>query len=290
MLFLFVLKELKYLYYIMPFFKKRRNFRRSTVKKAPKKYARGGRKSSVVSSAVKTYVNRTIHRQIENKNVQLNSSTSFGNILQSPTLNVAPLTPYAGALLISQGTGSANRTGNEVKTRRVMLKYCLYPKGYNAVSNTTPRPMYIQMWLGYVKNSSGLKPIASDFDQLYNYNNTVNPVLGQLFDLNQTHNTDYWTIKKYWIHKVGYAVNASSGSDGNNANYANNDFPYSVVKKLDITKFYPKTLKFNDTSTTISGAGLFFFFQGITANGDTLAASQLPLNLQWQLGVEFEDA
>jgi len=272
----------------MPFFKKSSRKRpRATLRK---KSVRGGRKSSSVSSAVKTYVNKTIHMQIENKNVQLNSSTSFGNILQSPTLNVAPLTPYTGALLIAQGVGSANRTGNEVKTRKVMLKYCLFPKAYSAVSNSTPRPSYIQFWLGYVKNSSGLKPIASDFDQLYNYNNTVNPVLGQLFDLNQTINTDYWCIKKYWTHKVGFAVNTSSGSDGNNANYANNDFPYSVVKKLDITKYYPKNLKFNDVSATISGPGLFFFFQCVTANGDTLAASQLPVNLQWQLGVEFEDA
>jgi len=274
-------------YTIMPFFKKRRVYKKKT---AFKKSVRGGRKSSVVSSAVKTYVNRTIHRQIENKNVQLNSSTSFGNILQSATLNVAPLTPYTGALLIAQGTGSANRTGNEVKTRKVMLKYCLIPKAYSAVSNTTPRPMYIQMWLGYVKNSSGLRPIASDFDQLYNYNNTVNPILGQLFDLNQSINTDYWTIKKYWTHKIGYAINTSSGSDGNNANYANNDFPYSVVKKLDISKLYPKTLKFNDVSATISGPGLFFFYQCLAANGDTLAASQLPCNLQWQLEVQFEDA
>jgi len=271
----------------MPAFKKRSYKKRMPAKK---RYARGGRKSSVVSSAVKTYVNRTIHRQIENKNVQLNNSTSFGNILQSATLNVAPLTPYTGALAITQGTGSANRTGNEVKTRKVMLKYCLFPKAYSAVSNTTPRPSYVQMWLGYVKNSSGLKPIASDFDNLYNYNNTVNPILGQLFDLNQSINTDYWCIKKYWIHKVGFAVNTSSGSDGNNANYANNDFPYSVTKKLDISKFYPKTLKFNDVSTTISGPGLFLFYQCITANGDTLAASQLPLNLQWQLEVQFEDA
>ena len=272
----------------MRFFKKRRATKRPATKK---RSARGGRKSSAVSSAVKTYVNRTIHAQIENKNVQLNSSTSFGNINQSAVLNVAALTPYAGALAITQGTGSANRTGNEVKTRKVLLKYVIYPKPYNVTTNTSLRPCYVQLWLGYVKNSSGLKPIASDYDQLYNYNNTVNPILGQLFDLNQSINSDYWCIKKAWTHKVGFSntFNASGG-DGSAGYNNNNDFPYSIVKKLDITKFYPKVMKFNDASTTISGPGLFFFFQCVTANGDTLGASQLPVKMEWQLGVEFEDA
>jgi len=273
----------------MPFFKKRRIY----AKKAPKKSRafRGGRKSSVVSSAVKSYVKRTLHTQIENKNVQFNDATNVGNITAQPTLNCTPLTPYAGLVNITQGVGSANRTGNEVKTRKVMLKYVIFPRPYHVTDNTAPRPCYLQLFLGYVKNSSGITPIASDFSQLYNYNNTVNPVLGQLFDLNQTINSDYWCIKKYWTHKIGYStmLNASGGSPIN-ASLSNNDFPMSVVRKLDITKFYPKTLKFNDVSQTISGPGLFFFWQCIAADGTTLASSQLPITFEWQLGLEFEDA
>lgn len=272
----------------MPFFKKRRIYKK---KRSTKKFVRGGRKSSAVSSAVKTYVNRTIHRQIENKNVQFNDASNVGNITAQPTLSCTPLTPYTGLLNITQGVGSANRTGNEVKTRKVMLKYVIFPRAYNVTDNNTLRPCYLQLFLGYVKNSSGITPIASDFTQLYNYNNTVNPVLGQLFDLNQTINSDYWCIKKYWTHKIGFstALNSSGGSP-TNAYLANNDFPMSVVKKLDITKFYPKTLKFNDVSTTISGPGLFFFWQCIAADGTTLASSQLPIVFEWQLNLEFEDA
>lgn len=267
--------------------KKRRNYRR---KSAPKKSAR---KSKVrgVSTAVKKYVNRTIHANIENKEVQVQVGDQFGNVVNDPTLNVRPLTPYPGYIQISQNVGQNGRTGNMVKVRRVTLKYVLYMNKYNPETNNTLAPLEIQLFLGYVRNSSGLLPIASDFNNLYQYNNTVNPIFGDLTDLTQKFNTDYWTIKKYWRHKLGFSTLVdSSVTNTNFSNFANNDFKLNHVRTMDITKYYPKTLKFNDVSDTLQGQGLFFWFQALSADGSTLAGSQVPASILYQCDVSYEDA
>jgi len=274
----------------MPFFKKRRVYKKKTIRK---KSVRGGRKSSAVSSAVKTYVNRTIHRQIENKQVQTQVGLTFGNIAENSTLHVYPLTPFPNYLEIPQGVGQAQRTGNEVRVRKVLLKYVLYQTKWNPETNNGLIPIEVQLFLGFVKNSSGIIPISSDFDNLYQYNNTVNPILGSLMDLNQKINTDYWTIKKYWRHKLGYSTVFNSDAQINPtayANYANNDFKMNIVNTIDITKHYPKVLKFNDVSITLQGAGLFFFMQALAADGTTMAGSQNPVSIEWQLDVSYEDA
>jgi len=253
----------------------------------------GMKKSGVrgVSSAVKKYVNKTIHSNIENKQVQVQVGDNFGNVINDPTMNVYPMTPQPGLIQISQGVGQNERTGNVVKVRKVILKYVLYQNKFDETTNNRLVPQEIQMFLGFVKNSSGLQPNATDFQNLYQYNNSVNPIFGNLQDLNQKINTDYWTVKKYWRHKLGYATTvSSSGGDPSFANYANNDFKLNIVKQMDITKHYPKILKFNDVSDTLQGQGLFFFYQAVAADGSTMAGSQTPVSILWQLDVSYEDA
>ena len=267
----------------MPFFKKRGLKKRAHKKKS----VRGGRKSSSVSSAVKTYVKRTIHSQIENKGVQVQVATLFGNVVQSPTMNIYPLTPYAGAINIVQGVGSANRTGNQVKPIKVMLKYVIYPTGYNAGYNPNPEPCEVMMYLGYVKSAPGFLPTATDIANLYQYNNFVSIPLGSIMDLNQQVNKDYWTIKKAWTHKIGYSNSGGTGINAAYQSYSNNDFKLNVVRKLDITKLYPKTLKFNDTSAQQQGPGLFLFYQAVGSSGRTFTASVTPIAIQMELDIDF---
>jgi len=269
---------------------------KSKAKKYAKRYAKKyARKSNVrgVSAAVKKYVNRTVHANIENKQVQVQVGANFGNITENATLNVRPLTPYPGYIQISQGSGQNSRTGNQCKVRQATLKYVLYQHKYNETTNNQLVPVEVQMFIGFVKNSSGLLPTASDFYSLYQYNNTVNPIFGDLFDLNQKINTDYWTIKKYWRHKLGYSTVIASDAEPVArpwAGYANNDFKLNIVRTMDITKLYPKNLKFNDVSDTLQGQGLFFFFQAVAADGSILPSNQTPAVINWQLDVSYEDA
>lgn len=126
----------------------RKTFKRKTLRK---KSVRGGRKSSAVSSAVKTYVKRTLHSAIENKCVQINAGSNFGNVFESPDLNAYPMCPLTAFWTIPQGVGQGGRIGNVIKIRKVRLNYILRPTPYDALVNPAPQPSEIQMFLGFVK-------------------------------------------------------------------------------------------------------------------------------------------
>jgi len=268
-------------------FKKRSYKKRAMTKK---RSVRGGKRSSAVSSSVKTYVKKAIAMNIENKCVQINAGNSFGNIRESPDFNAYPMCPLSGYWTVGQGVGQGSRIGNIIKTKKVYLNYVLRPTPYDAVSNPSCRPMEVQMMLGYVKNTPCFAPIAGDLDVLFNAGSTTTAPSGTLRDIIAVVNTDYWTIKKRWTHKVGNS--SAEGTGGNVANqfFANNDFKYNVVKRLDITKLCPVTHSFNDGSQTTNTRGLFLMYYAVAADNFNFAATQLPANIEFWVDFHYEDA
>jgi len=262
-----------------------RNYRRRPArarKSAPRKKS--------VSLAVKKYVKKTLHAQIENKTQNVQAGANFGNILQNTTMNMYPMVPSASAWTISQGVTQNNRIGNKIKPVKVMLSYVIRPNGYDAVANAGPIPMEVEMFLGYVKSSPSVLPTASDLGSLLQGGNTSYAPIGNLTDIVASTNKDYWHIAKRWRHKVGYADTGGQGNNSTFSFFTNNDFKLNVVNKLDITKFIPKTITFNDGNATSTAKGLYFFYQGVSAAGNILASTQTPLNIQFWVDFQFEDA
>jgi len=267
-------------------------FRRKTQKavRRAKPRARIGRKSRGVSLAVKQYVKKAIHTNVENKTQTVNYGGAFGNVVNNPSMHSYPMTPYTGYMTIGQGIAQNQRIGNEIKIRKVMLRYVLRPLGYNVDSNPFPVPVQVDMFLGRTRLCPGDQPISGDFNFLFqNGSSSIAPV-GSLNDLISNPNTDYFTIKKRWSHKLGYANSQGSGAIAANQYFANNDFKMNVVKKLNITKYYPKTLKFNDATNQVQGPGLFLWYQAVSANGNINGSTILPAHLTFWLDVQFEDA
>jgi len=262
--------------------------RKSKLRKGKKRPIRS--RPRTVSLAVKKYVKRTIHSQIENKSVQINGGYGFGNVLEGPDLNAYPMCPLNGYWSIPQGTGAGGRIGNQIKTRKCYLSYVLRPLPYDAISNAFVRPMEVQMMLGYVKNTPSIIPSSFDVNQIFQSGSSVAAPVGTLRDLIATVNSDYWVVKKKWIHKLGFANNAGTGANGNAQSYANNDFKLNVVKRIDITKFVPSTYQFNDNSITPTSKNLFFMFQAVSAGGDLFTATQLPANIEFWIDFHYEDA
>jgi len=271
----------------MRFFKKKRSAPRKsrTTKRAV------GRRGSSVSVGVKKYVKKMIHTQIENKSVQINGGpVSFGNVLESPDFNAYPMLPLATYWTINQGSGAGNRVGNIIKTRKVMLNYVLYPLPYDAGTNATPQPSEVRLMLGYVKNTPSFAPIAGDINQLFNAGSTSQAPVGTLKDLISVYNNDYWAIKKSWTHKLGYASSTGTGGNAGQEFYANNDFKYNIVRKLNITKHCPSTCVFNDTSGTTNTKNLFFMFYAVAANGLSYSNIALPCRIDFWIDYVYEDA
>ena len=269
-------------------FKKRPVRKHRAYRRKPRATARG--RNTGVSSAVKLYVNRTIHRDQENKSANFNFNVDFGNILQNTTMNMVPLLPYLGYGSIPQGITQGSRIGNEIKIRKLMLNYVLHPTAYNATTNPFPAPIELDMFLGYVKIEPGILPGLSDLGNLFQAGSVSFPPVGGLNDLVSTVNTDYWHISKRWRHKIGYSNYSGTGSNPVPNYYTNNDFKLNVVKKLDITKFVSKTLKFNDSNNTLQGKNLFFFYQAVNAQGTLNTSGMTPCRIDYWVDIQYEDS
>lgn len=263
---------------------------RKRVMRKGKKRAPPRAKSQKVSLAVKRYVSRAIHVDQENKNMSVNYAGAFGSCIANPSMYSYPITPYTGYLTIGQGVNQAQRIGNEIKIRKVMLRYILRPTGYNVDSNPFPAPVHVDMFLGRTKICPGDQPIAADFNALFQNGSSSAPAVGSLNDLVSATNKDYFDIKKRWSHKIGYGDYSGSGSIGSTQYFANNDFKLNVMKKLDITKHCPKTLKFNDATNTVQGPGLFLWYQAVNAGGGINASTVLPAHITFWIDIQYEDA
>jgi len=240
--------------------------------------------------ASKAFVKRILDSRIETKNLAIQQVDAFGNISNAPTLGMFPVCPYTSLFPLPLGVTNGTRVGNKVKTRRVILSYVLVPTAYNAVSNPTPTPTIVQMWLGHVRQYSGLLPNSVDLGQLFDTGASSSAPQGTIQDTVQPLNRELWCIKKYWTHKLGYAINPNSGVSTANASFSNNDFEYSVVRRIDITKHCPKSIMFNDSAGSTQGPNLFLFYQAVAANGGLNGAAIEPVRIEYWVNYEYEDA
>jgi len=263
-------------------------FSRKTVVK--KRVYRKKRVSNpIVSVAVKKYVNRKLGAKVENKCVQINGGTNFGNVLESTDFNSFPLCPLSGYWGIAQGVAQGQRIGNEIKPKQVYLNYVLRPKVYDPTNNPNPQPVEVQMLIGHVKQYPGSIPVAADINQLFQSGSSVTAPIGSLRDIISVVNTDYWTIKKRWTHKIGNSNVAGSGGQLLQQTYSNNDFKLNVVKRINISKYIPNTLKFND-STLSSSKNMFLMYYAVGCDGSILGANTLVANLDFWIDFNYEDA
>jgi len=253
--------------------------------------ARGKKITKSVSLAVKAYVKKAIHVEIENKSVQINFGSSFGNVFESPTFNAYPMNPLAGYWGISQGITQGTRVGNVIKPVKVMLNYILRPTAYDITFNTNPQPCEVQMFLGYVKSNPCEVPLAADINLLFQNGSSSSAPIGSLRDIISIVNTDYWVIKKRWTHKIGYASATGTGGNIGNQFFANNDFKMNVVKRLPITQYIPNKVVFNDGATnTVTTKNLFLMYYAVGSNGNVYSATQLPVNIEFWIDYVYEDA
>jgi len=259
-------------------------------KKVKKVYRKKSMKKPTVSVAVKNYVNRTIAKDVETKTANANYAGAFGNAVANPSLYSYPMTPYTGYMTIGQGVQQNQRIGNVIKVKKVYLRYILRPMPYDVGANPFPAPIVVDLFLGRNRVASGDQPIAGDMNFLFQNGNTSFGPVGNLNDLISEPNKDYWTIQKRWSHKIGFSDYMGTGGSTNFQYFGNNDFKLNIIKKLDITKHYPKILKFNDGTNQVQGPGLFLFYQCVSAGGGTNASTTLPCHMTFWIDVRYEDA
>lgn len=240
--------------------------------------------------ATKEYVKRILDNRIEKKQICIEQSQSFGSIQESNDMNMFPMCPYTGLFTIPIGTTDGTRVGNEIRIRKVTLRYVLRTMQYQNGVNDNPQPVHVQFFLGYTNVAPGVLPTSADLQTLFQSGSSSFAPDGSLSDLISVINDDYWTIKKSWIDKLGTAVFSGPGNLQNYGFFANNDFPLSVVKSLDITALCPKKIKFNDSAAISQGPNLFLFYQAVNTTGTSGGATQRPAGIDYWVDFEYEDA
>lgn len=266
--------------------RRKQPYKKRTYKKRPA--------SSVKTATIKRMVRSEIARNIENKTKQQYVYTknlySTANPLFSD--NVIPLGPDAATMSIPQGTGQGTRISNRIKTKKLMFKGTITPLPYDATSNPNPRPLQLKMVIFYDKsNPTFLPSVFSDFFQ--NGSSSIG-FQNDLVDMWAPYNTDQYRILTVRNFKLGYSQYAGTAgtpaTQGAYQAWSNNDFKMNANFKVNLTKFYPKYVKFNDNSNDPTTRGLYCIFYMSLADGQAAGGSWIPANVQFMQDYVFEDA
>lgn len=234
-------------------------------------------------------VKSLIRRSQETKTItQLNlgmtlvpsSSATFVN-------NVIPLGPYPATLPLNQGVGQGARIGNVCKTVRLSFKGTLVPLPYNVTTNANPAPSQVKMVIFYEKSTPTVIPNPQpDFFQ---NGSTTLPLQNDLTDMWLPFNKDKYHICTTRTFKVGNSQSTGTGNSAVDQFYANNDFKYNRGFNIPLSKYYPKTVRFQDNSAYPERC-LFACFYPVHANGGAYGGTQVPIGLQYMQEYRFKDA
>jgi len=254
------------------------------TEKRPKKKGASS-KSSETRKAIVKIVKSTIEKTAEKKIViYQNQSTVTG----LPTANsIYPLTPYTGYLSIPQGTGQGERIGNRIRVHKATLRYVLFPVAYSAIVNPVPQPKDVRIWFFKYRDDQTL--ISTNMPNFVQTGNSNTVLSGYLIDLNRVVNDDMYIDHGHKSHKVGTSYYTSTGVPAAVQNYANNDYKLNVIRVLDVTKMYPKTIIYNDTNNNPESNLIQFAIQAVNADGSVVDQAHTTVYMQFQITLEYTD-
>lgn len=254
--------------------KRKRGFRKL---KGYSKRKRGSRTN------IPALVKNVMRRQAETKYInfttgQLNvgaatASTAFSNATMSYEM---VLGPQNASCLIAQGTNVSQRIGNKIRTKELKLRMIVTAAPAGSI-NGTPRPFFLIVYFGYKKETPNKLPSLSTlgYDQFYTNGNQDIEAGGTVMDTFYHENKDKWVILKKDIIKCGtqnshHVYYPNSQQAQNEYQYfANNDFKSVVRRNYDLTKHYPRVIKYDDAVTTPSlTRGLYMWCEAVDCTGN----------------------
>lgn len=249
------------------------------------------RKVAGVSGSVKAYVKKAIHRQIENKSYQVQWSQTMGGFNSSNTLYAFPLTPYVGGLNIGQGVTQSTRVGNKIRAMKLGWNFILSLRPYDVATNPAPQPCEVQLMICSLQAAKGELPTSTDIANLYQSNASSIAPSGQLIDLTQKLNTDLFQIHKVMRFKIGFSSNSGTGSNAAYQSYNNNDYKINIERRLNLTKYCPKIITWNDNIATPTSRCVFALWNVTPSTGGTsFGAGVTPVRLDSTVIIDYEDA
>lgn len=252
-----------------------------------------------VSTSVKDYVKQELHREIENKDSPV-SSTAFSvyNYLNNTTNfgvnNLFALTPYDGTLgpSITQSGGQAGRIGNKIRPVKNIFNMYLFNAGYDATTNPNPEPQMLRFIVFSPRGCQTVAEIRTSFGaDFFQLGDTSGAMLGNTNDLMKKVNQDKYIVYKDWTQRIGFSTSTAAGGVMYGLSYNNNDFPLVYKRKLDITKYTPKVIHFNDNTAIPTAKSLWMVVIAVNhGNVAAYAVDKFQLRMTYQHDFQYEDA
>lgn len=249
--------------------------RSSARRRAPYKRRASTRARNKVSFAVKKYVKSSIHRSVENKyHMSYATNTPMGSgqwsLLLSPQIN--------------QGTGSAQRTGNQIKVVSAYINFAVTLATYNATTNPYPSPIHFR-WFLLSQRQSNLSPLnTTNFFEVNNSSTTwQGNYLDQLFRVNPEH---------YKVHREGFfrlGVTSQSNSFPVTSTTIHDNSKFSICKKLYFNKYMNKIFRYDDTSQQVLNTNCWIVILATQANGLSVLP-YIPSYINYAVHINYEDA
>lgn len=275
---------------------KRRVMRRKGRRPAARKYAKRVFRKRVRRAVVRLAETKKITTQFEKQPLCLSNQS------QSLAHNVFTLTPggATNGYAIAQGVGNSARIGNRVTTKRCVFKFFLNCRAYDSVFNLQPMPTHVKMFFFKSKldptfdlNITQLVGSAGSSAKFFEYSNGTTGLIGTVSDLTHVISTDSFTYCTSRTYKLGYAYdggsNAGIAGGAQPAQYfANNDFKLSAKGSVNVTKWMPKTVKWNDAGE-VNTTWMFCLVQIVAADGRTLDSYQKPVNMMCETQFTYVD-
>lgn len=259
----------------MPRIQKRKMYRKKRVSR---------KKSGKISKSFVAKVKKVIHRQAENKVWLAYGANNSISTASSTTPTNLQLVPN-----VSQGTGHANRIGDEITVQKAFVKGFVNLLPYNSVSNPTVGPLYVKMWLFSVKNMTNSAALSTSTvsSNFFEAGTSSTGFQGNMLDMILTENQQLVTIYKTKIVLLETGAtqgstyyNSAGASCGGNGRFSA-PFYFSYAKHM-------KRLKYDDTSPAQpTNRNLWLAFQAVYADGTSLALT--PAEYHYSIRVEFED-
>lgn len=265
--------------------------KRTYKKRAPKR--RFAKRRGAKRPALKRLVRREMTRNMETKSIQ---QYNLDRTLRTPgdpffdDNNVFALGPDPSTMLILQGTGNASRIGNRIRTKKLTIKGVFTPTGYDGVYNPGPTPMQIKMYVFYDKYDPTAVPRPDASGDFFDNGNGTRTFARDVTDMMMPVNTDRYRILTTRKFKLGFQQYTGSGNNPPNGNYSNNDFKLNCNFSLDLTKYYPKNVRFMDNSSLPTTRSLYCMVEAVTCSGSATQTFIRGVQMQYVQEYKYTDA
>lgn len=248
--------------------------------KYSKKTARKGRpirrkigikkKAVKLSKPVTNAIKNVVHRMAENK--------TWSNVVQNlslppsitGSLSTTSVNPWNYNLLpqLSQGVGSSNRIGNQVRVIKNVIRGFVNLRPYDATLNPMTCPIEVKLFVFSCKTFTNFVGDMgySNWLQFFTVNNADTGFYGSMLDMLAPVNNDMFTLhatKRFQLSSSPFLV----GNGTSNQGYSSPSGVWSMPFSFDVTK-YAKILKYDDaTSNRVTNRSLIIAAQVVRQDG-----------------------